>query len=258
MPDDRDGAILTDMTDPTTNSSLPRFCDAEHLADRLEHRDEFRRLRAMIRQAVVAQSCRADLAQAQTCCDALDALLQSPRKRGTLERRSTESALLSQAVLLYGRATVTNTGRTERGPITIADRLTPEQRADHEALLEVRNRAIAHVYLNEQVSGETWHHGLVFFIEDGQGWRPAGASKTHQFHGETFARLKRQLAIATNIVRARFRKRVDAIALTLNESGIPIEAVEACLFDPVERFGSVEAVGQVLQGMPGGETSFPG
>jgi hypothetical protein len=161
-------------------------------------------------------------------------------------------------VLLYGRATVTNTGRRERGAITIAAGLTLEQLADHEALLEVRNRAIAHVYLNETVGGEAWHHGLVFFIESGEGWRPAGASKSYQFHRETFERLKRQLPIAANLIRSRFRHRADAIATALNEGGVPIELIEANLFDPIECFGSAAAVARILEGMPAGETSFLG
>lgn len=107
-------------------NKLPAFVDVRSLQCELSMRPEFSKLNKIIAKALLYQSCRADLAQAETCVVGLKQLLNSPRKAGTLEKLATESALLMQAVLLYERATAGNGGRGQRGSLGIASKLPPD------------------------------------------------------------------------------------------------------------------------------------
>src|SRR5688572_16058643 len=110
---------------------LPRFADARGIAHDLSIDPNYRRLHTTIQSALVAQSCVSDLTQARTTYEALETLVASPRKKGTLERSATENALLMTAVSLYARATSTSGSQGERGSIFIASKLEEHQLADH-------------------------------------------------------------------------------------------------------------------------------
>jgi hypothetical protein len=162
-------------------SALPKFADARCMERLLSTDGKHTRLASVIRKASLAQSCAGDLAQALTCCEALQALLASPRKNGTLERGAVESSLLMNGILLYARATSTNSGKGERGSIHITAHLTPDQLSDHNILIKIRNRALAHVYSQGELDGVDWHTEKFFFVETDSGWKPAGVSKRVQF-----------------------------------------------------------------------------
>jgi hypothetical protein len=119
-------------------SELPAIVDVRSLERELSARPEFSKLSKTIKRALFYQSCRADLAQAETCVVALKQLLNSPRKAGTLEKLATESALLMQAVLLYERATAGNGGRGQRGSLLIDRKLLPNLLTDHELIVNLR------------------------------------------------------------------------------------------------------------------------
>jgi hypothetical protein len=111
---------------------IPRFTNLRGIARDLDGDPNYRRLAASIRKAGLAQSCRGDISQSQTCCDALEVLLGNPRKVGTMSRAATENALLVTAVLLYalglpqraaaevsvGRSTFRLSSMKLNGPIT--------------------------------------------------------------------------------------------------------------------------------------------
>ena len=127
-------------------SNFPRFTDLNAIAAEIEGMPEYRRVRSAIEKAARAQSCVSDLAEAETCIAALDDILSSVRRSGTKTRSATEAALLRTAVTLYERATAAGAKRGERGSIQIAHHLTAHQLDDHNALVELRQRSLAHVY----------------------------------------------------------------------------------------------------------------
>ena len=239
----------------TTNLKLPRFADLSRIVAELGDDPRYEGLVAIARKATVAQACVGDLAQARTCCEALDALLLSPRKQGTLGRAAMEAALLQSAVVLYARATATGGKKGERGAVQIRHKLAPKQRTDHDALIQIRNRAIAHV-AEEPIEGENWHTHELFLVEFGSAWQPVGAVKRFQFHKGMFERLKRQCAVAQTAVITVFHGHLNRLIEAMNAEPVPVEIFERHLFDPIEKFGGIESVSSVLAGRLTGQTSF--
>lgn len=236
--------------------NLPDFTDLRALAAELREQEEYRRLWTSIERAARTQSCVSDLAQAQSCCDALDDLLPSARRKGTLTRSATEASLLQTAVLLYERATAAAGKRQERGSVSIVEHLSVEQLADHAALVGLRQRAIAHVYVGEAIDGQVWHRDLLFAIENEGAWKPAAASHRVQFDGPTFARLKRQVPVARAFLTERFHEHLNKLTAILNNNPVPVALFEKHRFDPAKMFGSAESARAVLVGQQVGNTAF--
>lgn len=238
--------------------ALPKFADGEALAGDLERDPRFELLAEIIRRAALEQSCASDLSQAQSCCDALEWLLASPRKRGTMERSATENALLMTAITLYARATATVGKRGERGSVNIRARLAkvdPALATDHDTIVAIRNRAFAHVYPNEAVGGDVWHEERPFLVDQGAGWLPAGAKRSIQFHKPTFERLLRLLPCAQRLMIEKYHKSTNRMTELYNANPIPTALLEKHLVDPVEFFGSEESVRNALAGIPKGSAS---
>lgn len=228
---------------------LPKFADLRAIADDLSGDPRFGKISKSIRKAALAQACASDLAQSMSCCDALAALHKSPRKQGSDERASIENSLLVNAVWLYSRATATVGKAGERGSINITAKLTPERLADHETLVELRNRSFAHVHTNEQIADVTWHRDLLFVVQTGNGWKPASVTQRISFHKPTLDRLRRQVPVAWSIMVEKFRWQMDEMCRLMNETPIGIAIMEKNAFDPVTFFGSEEAVRKGLDGI---------
>jgi hypothetical protein len=235
---------------------FPRFTDLRAMGLEISNLPEYRRVGTAIDKAARAQSCVSDLAEAETCLEALDDILGSIRRSGTKTRLATEAALLRTAVTLYERATAAGTKKGERGSIQIADRLSADQLQDHDALVELRHRSFAHVYPGAEIDGNVWHHEVLFMIEQGGPWKTAFSSRRIQFHGEIFRRLKRQVPVALALVEARFHERLEQISEILQENPLPLAVFERHVFNPVEKFGSKAAVESILDGQARGRASF--
>lgn len=166
-----------------------------------------------------------------------------------MNRAATEFALLMSAVMLYARATGTSGSQGERGSISIIGKLTADQLDDHETLIEIRNRALAHVYAGEVTADGVWHDERLFAVDCGAiGWQPASVTKRFQFNQSTFDRLRRQVPVAHALLLARFHERIGQLTDLLNRrNDATAELFESHLFNPVEIFGSVEGVWRALE-----------
>lgn len=237
-------------------ANFPIFTDLRTLSDELREQPEFARLNSRIDKALRTQSCLADLREAHGCLAALDELLPSPRRRGTELRHSTEAALFRSSVTLYERATSAAGKRGERGSIKILDDLTPDQLADHAAIVSLRQRSIAHVYSGETVNGTTWHSDHIFAVKLPEGWRAAAASHRIQFDETTFSIMKRQVPIATKIMALKFQDRLAELVATLNAAPVEEAAFLRHMFDPVSLFGGEAGAQAVLDGSISGSSSM--
>jgi hypothetical protein len=124
-------------------------------------------------------------------------------------------------------------------------------------ILDVRNQALAHVYTSQTVGGYQWHREMVFAVERPSGmWEAASASNQTSYHKGTVESLERMLPVAKGIVKEKFQRRLKAVTERINAASVPRELLIECQFDPVQTFGSEEAVRQVLGGKQGGEASF--
>ena len=172
-----------------------------------------------------------------------------------MARSATENALLMTAVLLYARATSTSGSMGERGAIDTSSKLNDTQLVDHEALLEVRNRALAHVYSRSLVAEDVWHDDTLFLVETDQGWKPAAATKRFLFHRATFDRLHRQLPIAERLVTGVYHKWLNRLTELLSKTPVEWSVFEKNLFDPIPFFGGEQGVLNALNGMAHGSAS---
>src|SRR3546814_13841799 len=67
------------------------------------------------------------------------------------------------AILLYARATATSGSKSERGSVQLdASKLSPEQQADHDMIIRLRNGAIGHVEQGARIAGAPWHRVFLF------------------------------------------------------------------------------------------------
>ncbi|WP_157220632.1 hypothetical protein [Flavisphingomonas formosensis] len=230
---------------------FPRFSDADRVLKELEGTPVATTVKKALRKAMTSQSCLADLGQAALLRDALRDLLNNSTPTVSDANSSIEMALLMQAILLYSRATATIGQYGERGAVKITDHLSSEELEDHNALIEIRNKALAHVYHNEPVSNEVWHSGKLFFVEIKKGgWLPAGYNSSINFHPQTFARLSRMLPVAREILMTNFHQHTTKLTDALNKEPLTQAIFERCTFDPISLFGSDEAVTRALNGIP--------
>ena len=173
------------------SSEFPKFTDLGSLADELARGGNVK-IRAPMTQAWRAQSCLGDLRQAADCADILREMEGRPHEQDTSDLIAIERALMTTIVMLYARATSTNGDKGERGSIQLSEKkLTAEEWTDHNAILDVRNQAMAHVYSSRKLSDHDWHRNILFAVNaDENGWKPASASNQTGYHADTFARLE--------------------------------------------------------------------
>lgn len=244
------------MAAPPPHARRPRFVDLAAIARALEGDSSYSRLGSDIRKAIVAQSCLADLRQAAACLEALDIVLACPVMRTPVTNDAVEHSLLFTGILLYARATSTSLRKDgDRGSIQVASSLREDQRVAHEHLIEIRNQALAHVYLAKDVAGSVWHSSVLFLVEQPAGWLPGSGTNAVRVSKSVIEELRQLVPAAAAIILTRFHERLQRVTDVLNQK-VPVEEFEANLFDPVERFGSEECVKEVLEGISRGGATF--
>ena len=248
---------MPEKTPPGDVSNLPDTIDLLALAEALERRGGKRKLAGALRTAWRAQSCVADLRQAEGICETLNELTAGSSTCGGPSLLNIQSSLLSTAILLYARATSTGGSQGERGPVQLQpSKLTPSQREDHKTLVAIRNVALGHVQTNTSLAGDSWHRDYLFAkrVQPGT-WGIASGSTSIGLHFEALAILRRQLPVALEIIVARSRERIDEAMQALVETRPSEETMLHHQVDPVVWFGSLETAEAMLAGRPGEELS---
>ena len=234
-------------------NNVPAVADHGSLIDSLQGHPRYAELRGCADGARRAQSCAADLSSAQACCDALgqvdglDPLCITPVSMFTIRH-----SLVSNAVVLYARATSTHSDGGERGCISIDNRLSESELIDHRILIDVRNRVIAHVHTDESVGDSVWHQERLIVKADGL---PGCATRRIQVDAATITRLRRMVPIANRLVRQTFHKRINRLTEAINEIHIPEALLRPHPFDAVKFFGDEAAAKEALSPGPG-KSSF--
>jgi hypothetical protein len=238
------------------HNDLPRYVDLEAIAAELATSPEQEAISDQLRRAARTASCLADLKQSLMLVETLrERLASSPEPAGP--HWPLEYALQMQAIVLYGRATSTQQKRGsggERGSIAIEAKLTPAQLEDHNLLLRTRNRAIAHVYHDEEIDDETWFRGAFIAVEIAEGnWLPGAFDERLEVHHGVLVRLERQLPIAISLLREAFHKRLDILTASIRMADDLEALFQRHLVDPVSLMGSREAVIESYEGISAGE-----
>ncbi|HEY0013237.1 MAG TPA: hypothetical protein VGB79_10360 [Allosphingosinicella sp.] len=237
--------------------NLPVTIDLLALAKALERRGGKRKVVGALRSAWRAQSCVADLRQAEGICETLDQLTAGSSTFGAPSLVNIQSSLLSTAILLYARATSTGGSQGERGSVQLeASKLTPGQREDHKTLVAIRNRALGHVQTDTSIAGDFWHKDFLFAkrVQPGT-WGIASGSTSIGLHFEAMTILRRQLPVALVILTARSRERINEAMQSVEETHPSEATMLRHQVDPVAWFGSLETAQAMLAGGPGEESS---
>lgn len=115
------------------------------LAERLLKERRLKPLAGKRRRAQELASLHADLMMATECMDALDASLAAAPGDDDMTRSIVEASLLSNAVVLYARATKTKL--KERKDCDLRPKFSPEQKFVHRELCDLRDKAIAGAFV---------------------------------------------------------------------------------------------------------------
>jgi hypothetical protein len=193
------------MTDSTFNLTA--------LAERLFAEGRLQPLAGKIRRARDLASAHTDLTIALESLDALSTLLDSQHSED-FGRAVTESALLNNAVVLYARATKTNSD--ERGPFDLRTRLSVEEKVVHQELVDLRDKAIAHFGSGGSYTG-LWQVEVVVLQVTGETVRPGVATRRQTIDKKLMARMRKQIETAHGIVRAVSSEKLDEVTAELNK-----------------------------------------
>jgi hypothetical protein len=171
--------------------------------------------------------------------EALRQLRSSMRKAGTIERSTTETALLMQAVIFYERATAGNGGRGQRGSLQLRSKLTDALKEDHDTIVHLQNKGIAHVYHGEEIGERIWSEQAILFVEVRQkGFVPCVATRSSQFSQRIFDALAVLLPFASEVARNKAIRSLEAITKAFQS--VSFEALMKHAIDPIPYFGTTD------------------
>lgn len=170
--------------------------DLTALSQRLHSEDRHKPLAGMIDRAQDLASMRADLEIALESLDALEALFSAPQYQD-LSTSVTEYALLSNAVLLYVRATKTTS--TERRSFDLNSRFSEQEKVVHRELADLRDGAIAHFGSGGSYQG-SWHVETVILQATIEGSRVGVLTKRQTRDMELVSRARTQITKAHSLI----------------------------------------------------------
>jgi hypothetical protein len=229
--------------------NYPPFVDLLALSKSHNRTNKQKNLNDLLLQAWRAEACLGDLLQASDCCKILRAKVDEKGETFGPHEQTIVKALQTSAVSLYVRATSTGGKSGERGSIQLnSKQLTKDQKEDHNALLMLRNQALAHVNPAHKMGTRVWHKVSLFAVSNGTGkWMSAAATNETTWNRETLECLERMLPLAIKFIEEKFRVRLNAVQEALNDAGISETTFQKFLFDPVEVFGSDAVVQRILK-----------
>lgn len=185
------------------------------LADRLFAEKRLLPLADKIRRARDLHSLTADLEMALECLDVLDTLLMAPTATDDFEKIITESALLSNALVLYVRATKTTS--RERDGFDLRSRFGEEERVVHKELSDLRDHAIAHFGSGGSYSGE-WQTELVVLQFKGNAAKPGVVTRRKTVDRKLAKRARKQIGAAHMLLRALSLEKLGEVTDELNKA----------------------------------------
>ena len=185
------------------------------LSERLFAEGHLQSLAGKIQRAQELASLHADLMMAIETLDALDALTATPAAPDDFARSITEAALMSNAVVLYARATKTKSD--ERNDFDLSSRFSPEEKVVHQELVDLRDKAIAHFGSGGSYLGE-WKAELVVLEASVKGDGRVGvATRRKMLDKNLVKRARVQIEKACTLMRGISREKVDEVTDELNK-----------------------------------------
>lgn len=199
------------MTDYYTDV---RIFDLGKFANELKRRSQHKPLIQAIWDALDTHSAQGDLHSASDATTALRNL--HSRDLPDLESHAIALALLSNAIILYSRATATK--QTARKTFDIRARFDSEQKVVHQELYDLRNDAIAHFGTGKSYSGPSWIRETALFCVGPEGSRVGISTRRFTFDAGVVDRISAQIDAARKILEDLRKEKSVACATVLNRA----------------------------------------
>lgn len=193
--------------DPTFNLSA--------LADRLFDENRMLTFAGKIRRSRDLHSLCTDLVMGLESLGALEEQLAIPTDPNDHIKLITESALLNNAIILYVRATKTDSD--ERGGFDLRSRFNDAQRAIHKELTDLRDKAIAHFGSGGSYGGE-WQAELVILQIRGAEARPGVVTRRQTIDRKLLQRMHPQIETALTLLREVYHEKLHEMTDEINKA----------------------------------------
>lgn len=187
------------------------------MADRLFSEKRMMPLVGKIRRSRDLHSLATDLVMALESLDALDQLSVNAADPNDHTRLITESALLNNALVLYVRATKTES--EERGGFDLRSRFDDQEKALHRELSDLRDCAIAHYGSGGTYGGE-WQAELVILQFSGEDAKPGVVTRRQTLDPHLARRARVQIERALFLMRQIYHVRLNEVTNELNAAGL--------------------------------------
>lgn len=188
-------------------------------AERLVREDRKLALAQAIRGAVQIRSIEVDLMLARDSCDALVYSYENQMSQPNRHRNASETALLWHVILLYARATKTNS--KTRKQFEFRAKLTDEEKIVHDELCDIRDHAIAHYGHGGSYSGN-WVREIAVVEIDNEGSQRVAVFSRHQVADRPLlVRARKAVDRALEIVGAVSTQRMSALIEALRSDAQP-------------------------------------
>lgn len=194
------------MTSPDPTYNLSAF------ADRLFADRRMLPLANQIRRARDLHSLSTDLVMALESMDALEAELAVPADPDDHRKLITESALLNNALVLYVRATKTES--RERGGFDLRTRFTSDEKTVHQELSDLRDHAIAHFGSAGSYGGE-WQAELVILQFSGPEAKVGVATRRQTVDRNLVQRARLQIESALRLMRTVYHEKLSEVTASI-------------------------------------------
>ena len=187
--------------------------DLTALSQRLFTEDRLKPLAGMINRAQDLASMRTDLEIALESLDTLAAIFAAPQS-DDLSTSVTEYALLSNAVLLYARATKTTS--VERRSFDLSSRFSEQEKIVHQELVDLRDGAIAHFGSGGSYQG-LWHVEAVILQTNIESSRVGVLTRRQTRDVELVKRARTQIAKAHSLIDQICIEKIEKVTAELNK-----------------------------------------
>lgn len=194
-----------------------RLLDVRALASDLHQRGGYQNVIRLLDQTVAAQSCHADLNLAKDQLSALQHLTQFGGPSDHLFRRTIESALMSQAVLLYVRAVYDSGHVSERKSLNVRTKISNDARLAHDRLIIARKRVIAHIDGLGTSTDYDLRETVMFGCEVANGWRIGATTRQSTSSTKVMADLDLCINETLPIAKQEFQKRLAHFQETISD-----------------------------------------
>ena len=214
-----------------------RVFDLGKFAHAIRKRKEYSALVDAIWSALDAHSAQTDLQNAVEAISALKAL--NAHKLPEIETHAIALALLSNAIILYSRATATK--QRARKTFDIRNRMTADQKALHPELYDLRNDAIAHFGTGKSYTGPNWVRETALIYVGPTGSKVGISTRRFSYDPNVVDRLGRQIELSFNIMDTLKTEKAVTCATMINRAlkgnSELISLLSSFPFDPMEFLG---------------------